>query len=208
MTWLVPDFWHALTIPALREFSCYGGGENFLYSNFISLVARSPCLLQRLSLHNYQTTDSHFAELLRAVPSLVNLSLKEVGITNETLRMLNLSDANVTHSLLPNLQAFRWSGSRHDFNLDFSVLANFLHSRWDNRKLATSDHDSESSGIARLQSFKFETNECGVPDAHISAKLEQFAAEGLNIALATADGCWPRSCVKSIHRRAACIYHS
>lgn len=111
MTWLVPDFWDTLTIPALREFSCYGGGENFLYSNFISLVARSPCLLQRLSLHNYQTTDSHFAEL-RAVPSLVNLSLKEVGITNETLRMLNLSDANVTDSLLPGILTCRLFGGR------------------------------------------------------------------------------------------------
>jgi hypothetical protein len=176
----------------LHNFSCCADRQFFPHFSFISLIFRSSCSLQTLSLHNFQISENNFIECLQAIPSLQNLSLTNM-ITPKILRMLNpcVSNAGPSNNLLPNLRTIECSGSLDPFGTDFSALVSLLRSRWANRGLAPFNH-SETVSIARLrvQSGKFEAIGTGVPDAHTLAQLLQLVEEGMNVVLSTTAGYW------------------
>lgn len=185
------DILDAFTIPAVRKLSCspYGG---FPHSNFIHLMTRSSCSLRTLSLTGVYIYDMQLIGCLRAAPSLEELFLNQVTVTNGIWPMLNpshpLSRAPAS-TLLPKLTTFECSGPLDNFNLDFSVLESFLRSRWCDKESIVFK-DSESSSIARLQSAKFEMIGSGVPDLHTLAQLQQLVEEGMNLKLSTSNGSW------------------
>jgi hypothetical protein len=185
------DLFDALTLPALRDFTCYGVRRTFPSRSFISMMVRSSCSLQTLSLLDFVISDNQFSACLQAIPSLQNLRLTNMTTPGvlQTLNPCHASNASLSANLLPNLKTLECWGHFNDFDLDFSVLISLLHSRWDHNKLASSN-DSGSISIAQLQSVDFETVGLGVPDAHSLAQLQQLVKEGMNIALSTADGHW------------------
>jgi hypothetical protein len=118
------------------------------------------------------------------VPSLTELSLTEVEITNKIFLMLDplyTSDTPLD-TLLPNLKILKYSG---DLRLNFSVIASLLHSRWE-----VGEDLLPNNCAARLQSVSIESDAEGVPDDHILDLLKQLIKEGMNISLVTSDGKW------------------
>jgi hypothetical protein len=166
--------------------SCCAIGECFFPDeSFVSLMARSSCSLQTLSLENLIMTDKQFIACLRAAPSLCELSSSDVSITNEAFRMLYASDPPNANKLLPNLKVFKYLGN---IDLDFSVLACLLRSWWNNRECGL--FGSMSSRIIQVESVMFQTKGNGVPDDNSLAQLRQLISEGMQIGLSTADRHW------------------
>lgn len=89
---------------------------------------------------------------LWAVASLTELTLIEVGITNEIFCLLDPCHSSYPSpsSLLPTVETFRYSGGLF---LDFSAIANLLRSRWEAGEGSFDDHRR-----ARLQSVEIETD--------------------------------------------------
>jgi hypothetical protein len=170
----ISDVFDALTIPALRELFFDAEGFYFPHSSFISLITRSSCSLQTLTLKFIRISDDELLEVLQVVPSLQKLSLIKGSITNETLWMLSSCDPNI---LLPNLKVFGYSSGRN-LHFDFSAIVSFLRSRWDDREIVPSD--AKVSSIPQLQSVEFDT---GVPDPDSMTQLQRFVKEGMDIKL-------------------------
>jgi hypothetical protein len=180
----IADIFNALTVPALRKFHFYAEGQSLPPNSFISLMTRSSCSLQTLTLEFVSVgldanSDDELLQCLDAIPSLQELTLIGVRITDNTLRMLSCRDSSV---VLPNLKVFDWGGSIRDF----SVLVGFLHSRWDSRESTPSKENSHT--ISRLQSVNFWTFPSNVPDPDLLAQLQQFVEEGMEITRRTCAG--------------------
>jgi hypothetical protein len=185
----ISDVFDALTLPVLRELSCYASEHDFPHSSFISLISRSSCSLQSLCLESWKTSDSQFVECLGAMPSLQKLFLTEVTITNETLRLLDAyhpPDGNRSNCSLPNLIVFEFRGPVDDFKLDPTVLVSFMRSRRFHAESMPSDNGQ--SHIARIQSVKFESVDSAVPDDNILAYLQYLVYDGMEIILDTSAG--------------------
>ena len=184
---ITSEVFNCLTIPAIRHLSCslFEWEDEFPRTNFTSLISRSSCSLQTLSLQNFRISDVDFIECMRAVPSLCELSIINVHISNQVFRMLDPShppDTDTSGTVLPNLKAFEYAG---DLNLDFVILTNFLHSRWERE---------ESTGpltISRLDSAKFSMHTTGAPDPPLLTYLQNLAQRGMSISLVTRSGSWP-----------------
>ena len=187
----ISNIFDSLNIPAARNISCRGQLEgDFPHSHFISLISRSSCSLQQLSLANLVITHHHILECLQAVPSLRSLSLQALLIPSDMVfRMLTRHslDAGIP-PLVPNLEIFE---CRDDTcPLDFAILADFLSSRsrgW-HRNDDTVDPLTIPRPTAKLQSVIIEHKECGVPNAHVSAALHILVEEGMEISLVAAPG--------------------
>jgi len=178
-----------LTIPAVRRISCHAHRElpmkTYLpYQHFISLIQRSSCLLQSFNLDGLRIfSDLDLIKCLRVVPSLSELSLVDVNITNDIFRMLDPRHPSDTPPcLLPNLRTLEYSG---DLCLDFSVISSLLHSRWE-----ANEDLSSNSCLAQLQSVSIETTAEGILDDHILSLLKLLIKKGMKISLVTSDGKW------------------
>jgi hypothetical protein len=173
----ISNLFDALTIPAVREFSCQAEGLYFPYSNFISLVTRSSCSLQTLTLRFVEIYCDALLELLEVIPSLERFSLKGGRVLGDILRVLTCCDSNI---ILPNLRVFEHLYSR--FHHDFPALLDFLCSRWDDREMTSSN--VKMPRIARLQSVEFRILDSGAsPDPGEIAQLQRFVEEGMDIKL-------------------------
>jgi hypothetical protein len=179
---------NALTIPAVREFSCHTTGCIFPYWSFISLMSRSSCSLHTLSLVGCTTSDTDLVSCLRAQPSLSELSLGYLTTSNTLLEMLTPGHwSNVgLGKLLPNLTHFEYTT---ELALDFSIVTNFLLSRWNTEEPDFSGNNSQD--ITRLKSAIFSTEENGKLDSRTLAQLNQLVTEGMHIEIMTADEDWP-----------------
>jgi hypothetical protein len=176
---LITDIFNALTIPALRKLHIHADGQSLSSNSFISLMTRSSCSLQTLTLELDANSDDELLQCLDAIPSLRELILIGMRITDNTLRMLSCRDSSV---VLPNLKVFKCGGSFDDF----SVLVGFLHYRWDNRVSTPSKEYPPT--ISRLQSVDLRTFSSDVPDPDVLAQLQQFVEEGTEIMLRTCAG--------------------
>jgi hypothetical protein len=183
-----PEIFDLLTLPALRKLSCtpyHKSSNEFPHTNFISLISRSSCSLHKLSLNAFRLSLANLIECLRAVPSLCQLSLSNIGIGNEAFQILN---SNYSHNhddsncLLPNLKEFQYAGT---FDLDFVVLGNLLRSRWE------AEEFPELLKVSRLESCKVTTSVAGTPDPPLLNSFRSLVQQGMVIQLVTADGSWP-----------------
>ena len=181
------DVFDSLTLPAIRNLSCAGVEHPFPYSSFVSLIFRSSCSLRTLSLTALYVSDVEFAECLQALPLLNKLTLTKVQVTSRLLYMLKpcySSNANAS-CLLPSLDTFECLGL---LDLDFSVLASLLQSRWNIRQtLNTLDAPYR---IARLQSVKFGVTRVSAPKTSTLVLLRNLLEEGMEISLVTGAGTW------------------
>jgi hypothetical protein len=113
----ITEIFNALTIPALRKLRIHVDGQWFPTNSFISLMTRSSCSLQTLTLEFSSVgldlnPDDKLLKCLDAIPSLQELTLIGMIITDNTLRMLSCHDSSV---VLPNLKVFECGGIFHDF---------------------------------------------------------------------------------------------
>jgi hypothetical protein len=179
-----------LTAPALRRIlwhaQDYTPNKTYLeHREFISFIHRSSCSLESFLLDGLRLySDNTLIECLQAVPSLTELSLTEVEITNKIFQILDplYSSNTPSNTLLPNLKILEYSG---DLRLDFPVIASLLHSRWE-----VGEDLLPNNCAARLQSVSIESYAEGIPDDHILDLLKRLINEGMNISLATLDGKW------------------
>jgi hypothetical protein len=184
---MTSEVFDCITMPAIRKLSCSSFTDlpdEFPRTSFTSLMSRSSCSLQALSLHNFQISDPDFIDCLRAVPSLCDLSITNIDISNEVFRMLNpfYPPNPDTSALLPNLKSIQYTG---DLDLDLTILVDFLRSRWE---------QGESAGppnVSRLDSVKILTAMPVIPEPPLLTWLQYLAKQGMAITLVTTEGSWP-----------------
>jgi hypothetical protein len=170
-----------LTIPAAYELICRGIDMlmKFPHTSFISLISRSSCSLQILSLEGFDITESDLTECFRAVPLLRELSLYDIGITQDIFQMLHPgypSNSHLSDILLPKLERFKYSG---DIKIDPTVLTSFLKSRWDGSEAILVNGELQS--VAQFKSVRLCLKEFGEPDPHLLIQLKDLAKEGMEI---------------------------
>jgi hypothetical protein len=120
-----------ITLSLLTDLDiCYDDLEQpWPQSSFLSLLSRSSCHLERLTLDKVEMTSEEFYECLRAMPSLVYLDLNFIYVMEDWI-LDELVNGGAASPLLPNLQIF------HLFPLEFShrfsdeSFANMVESRW------------------------------------------------------------------------------
>jgi len=163
------------TLPVARELSIHATGQYFPEFNFISLVSRSSCSLQSLSLSNLKLGGRQLINCLRVIPSLQKLSLRHVltdidQVFRESEPYYSLtSSSSSTPYLIPNLKSFEWIGH---FYSDCTLLVSFLRSRWEADALP---------GIARLESVKFNIYDNYIPDGFALDHLGYLLDEGMKV---------------------------
>jgi hypothetical protein len=176
----------SLTVSAAHDLTCHGNDFRFPYTNFISLVSRSHCSLQTLSLHSFRISDRRLIDCLRAVPYLHELSLSNLNITNETFWRLDPSNPDISDSILPVLKSFQYDG---DLVLDFHILTSLLH-HWSERIESTLINGDPCS-VARVESVKICSVVAGVPSPQLLASLQCLVQKGMKISIITPEGTWP-----------------
>jgi hypothetical protein len=173
---------NALAVPAARDLTCIGDLYRFPHESFFSLVSRSSCSLQTLSLNYVVISNDELIQCLRVVPSLRKLSLSRLKITNETFWTLNPSNPDITNGLLPVLESFHYNG--RNLTLDFHILMSFLYNRseW---------NESTPIRVARLESVEICSMMPGVPSRQSLTSMRYLVQKGMKISITTADGIWP-----------------
>jgi hypothetical protein len=173
------DFFDALVLPTLRTLTIKYGRRNndeWPQSNFISLLLRSLCHLESLTLLGIRPSEEEVVQILQmTTASLTALEIDTgftgICLTDRTLELLTahnpLSDQEPYECLAPNLT--RLSLYRCMSSTD-RVLSKMVHSR---RRGGT-------SGIARLITLQIDTvflHDHPKDDSHIL----QLADDGLEI---------------------------
>jgi hypothetical protein len=183
---IIATIFDALSLPAVQEITGYGGGSIFPHISFLSLITRSSCLLQSLSLDSFQMLESDLIECLRNIPSLHELSIINLDITNETFRVLH-STPGLPSCLLPELRRFHYVSN---LVLDFHVLASFLKSR-SGCNDAMPVH-GEQFATPLLESVEIDSlQEAGVPNPQTLAILQCLVRCGMRITIITSEETWP-----------------
>lgn len=128
-----------LTCPSLQtlRLRIISPGAYYVYASLVSFLIRSACPLARLSLSGGRLSAPELAQCLATIPSLIDLTLKKMELSGDTLRDLHLRPHS-SNTLLPNLQRFTYKGPSH---LDFSALVMMASSRW---RVNTSDRVGKS----------------------------------------------------------------
>ena len=168
-----------LALPNLRELSFTGlsGREPFTMSSLVSLISRSACPLQSLSITSLYL-DGELFRCMQVMPSLSELTISTLGnIAREIIR--NLNPTTLNPPLLPNLR--KLSISESGMTIDLIELHSMLCARWE-----WTGGSGAGSGqkVTRLQSIvvvgfstKEDTHEQGI------RLLRQLVAEGMNISI-------------------------
>ena len=105
-----------LLLPSLSSFSYNDRGfDTWPQAQFVALVSRSSCSLQKLHLFfvRGELMDDELIECLRLMPSLVHLQLDGLagfGVTDKALALLTLPNSkdNRIEILVPKLQCIRF----------------------------------------------------------------------------------------------------
>ena len=124
----------SITLPSLSHLSIhYNGPENLTLSSISSLILRSSCKLERLTIEKYHFEDADLIPCLETMPSLTHLHLEMVGITNPMMGLTRLFVtsldplSNSKTPLLPNLKYFEYKGR---VLCDYRTIVDMLAHRW------------------------------------------------------------------------------
>jgi hypothetical protein len=170
-----------ITLPALREFNCFQEQACWPQSQFISLLSRSSCTLQSLSLSldDGIIEDDDFINILQLTPALCSLMLSGAPweLTDVVLGRLSLrvSEGEEAICLLPKLHHISVViGDEVGFNnLAFTYM---IESRW------AIGPQTEASPFSRIQSVEVKMNDCEF-DPVALARMDQLSQEGLDVSI-------------------------
>jgi hypothetical protein len=166
-----------LTLPNLCQMSVWASGgacPTFRHLKFASLILRSACPLQSLSIWSFRLNDDALLQCMQVVPSLTELTIESPDmLTNQTIRNLQV---NMTSNipLLPNLKIL--SITSYTLVVDAFDLYSMVCAR---RGQAGAGSGCE---VARLESVTIscdkideDTRELGIPLLH------ELVEEGIEI---------------------------
>ncbi|KAF8804076.1 hypothetical protein BYT27DRAFT_7243853 [Phlegmacium glaucopus] len=141
----------SITLPSLSHLRIhYSGPEKLLLSPITSLVLRSACNLERLTVEKYQFEDADLISCLEAIPSITYLHLEmlgfanpDMGLTRHFVTSLN-AWSNSKQFLLPNLKCFKYKGR---VLCDCRTIVDMLARRWHSYDYGTSQNISSVSQL-------------------------------------------------------------
>lgn len=179
---LLSMFLDSLVLPVVQELRIDMRRGQLPHSSLVSLVSRSGCSLQRLSLAMCSCKAAELQALFSAIPSLIEIEVNNCVVSGGTvLQLLELSK-DISAIMLPNLQALKLVDQD---GTGFSDLASMALSR---SRRATSDDGRNK--VAQLSSLAV-TWITTVPQANADglafAQLQQFIAEGMEISIRDRD---------------------
>lgn len=163
----------SIVIPNAKELEFCVTGSPFSSWSFGSLITRSCCDLQRLSLRGLRISERQLWNCLQAIPSLLSLSVKDIPeLGQNTIRILNpqhqVRSASPTCLLLPLLIELCITSLA---SINAEDIVSMLEARW-----------MGENNVARLRKFRFVKS--GTPmevDPKYSSRVAQLAKEGLDL---------------------------
>jgi hypothetical protein len=126
------DLLNHLTTPRLRDLAISSTTSTFSFSSVISLIMRSSCTLQRLSLSGPGIQGTNLFKCLQMTPSVIELDLSSTSLQDENVLLLGpypISDLHSSSYLLPQLQLLSYKGQLGIASLDINTM---LLARWEN----------------------------------------------------------------------------
>lgn len=177
-----PCIFQYITLPSLRDVTVNLLDEtNWTHSDFMSLLQRSGCMLERLALLRISLAFTELVELFEAISSLKILEVNWVYTVGRDGREPVPNDellVHLTHQeesrgklaqlLLPRLEILEISGLLHCHD---QRIVNMIQSRW---------HQPPSFvSVLRSVTLKYRREW----DREAISKLEQFADEGLHLSI-------------------------
>jgi hypothetical protein len=174
----------ALIIPAVSELrlGINNHGAPFPHSNFLSLISRSACTLQRLALFGCHSLEG-LQLCLQAVPSVTDFEFSQnsFDMTNTVIWILDRGHPSSTNfpCLLPNLRTL----TLKEDDFDLPALANMLSSRRRNDPVYSVKDNGNHP--ARLESVVVELEDFVDEDMLATAlpQLRYLVSEGMQITL-------------------------
>ncbi|KXN84812.1 hypothetical protein AN958_12106 [Leucoagaricus sp. SymC.cos] len=115
------EFLHCITVPALQTLDVYlfriGQFASVIWNtqSFTQLVTRSQCRIERLVIEGRGLEMDGFADLLCSIPTLRELTLKNVssdGPLSAIDALLRMTPNNYEDPVLPLLRVLRWKESK------------------------------------------------------------------------------------------------
>ena len=166
---------------------------------FMSLLTRSSCSLERLTLSEYPISSEALIECLHLVPTLTTLFLTdcswgvsdevpETFLNDELLRLLTATNSESAHCLVPLLKSVKLLQCTA---ISDEVLIDFIESRWrrplavdmkaDIPRTTSAEVSRDLSGIeaSRLTNVQVGFTRAAVVD--ISPRVQTLREEGLDI---------------------------
>lgn len=126
----VPELLNHLKAPSLLELAVATRQSTLAFSNIISLVTRSSCVLERLSLSGSHIPGIQLKDITPYFTYLTELSLSSPALCNEFIHLLEpfpMAHLGSSECLLPKLQIFEYGGNLDIHSLDVKSV---LLSRW------------------------------------------------------------------------------
>jgi len=170
----------SITLPSLSHLRIhYNGPEKLLLSPIKSLVLRSACNLECLTVQKYQFEDADLISCLEAILSLTYLRLEMLGFANAdmglTRHFVTSLDppSNSSRYLLPNLKCFEYKGR---VLCDCRTIVDVLARRWHLYDGGTSQNISGVSQLKLaeiLSTFRYHVT----PD--VQDELSKLSEEGM-----------------------------
>lgn len=168
----------SLTLPNLRELYIHNNSVgDFLYSAVCSLISRSSCHLQRLSIENKTgIKEDELIICLEQIPSLTHLRLvfrsvhrpPSTGLSDKLISQFQPT-YELERPLLPKLVSFEFQGP---VPCDTRLLVDTLSERW---------RCGGKSSMSRLKTAKImAANPYKISD-DIRADLNELASEGMQV---------------------------
>lgn len=175
--YVIPELLDHLTSPALRELVAVG--TKFPFSNLISLITRSSCSLERLSLSGARIQGSELLQCLWLTPSIVELSLSSQSLGDEIVRLLDPSpNHESTVCMLPNLRVLEYAGQFDINNLTISDM------------LLTRQQEGLHGMVTQLQRLSLRTHSLCYPHQQAMSQYRQLIAAGLALFVGTDKERW------------------
>jgi hypothetical protein len=159
-----------LTCPALRELVIMAPMVSL--SNLASLIARSSCSLERLSLTGDRIERSELFKCLRLSPTLVELSLSSKNLGDEIMQLIDPHpDCGSSPCLLPNLEVMEYVGS---FSVDGLKLGAMLLSR---------QGACANGEVSHLRRVSLQTKAYIRPGIRAMAQYRQLTTAGMDLSV-------------------------
>ena len=182
------NVFNGLMTPALSELrieSQYQNPVQWAQPQFVSFLSRSACALRKLDLDGIPISDFQLIEILRMLPSLVELVINDDqvtprSVTNILLQQLTHRPPNVRSLplLSPQLQSINFQGR---FEVDSQIFGDMVTSRW--RIHESMGADDLTFEITRLKTMMWKL--CGSLDEETRARLKKYSDEGLELDMLT-----------------------
>jgi hypothetical protein len=172
----LPKLLRLLTCPALRELVIMA--PMVPLSNLASLIERSSCSLERLSLTGDRIERSELFKCLRLSPTLVELSLSSKNLGDEIMQLIDPHPhCGSSPCLLPNLQVMEYIGS---FNGHLKLGAMLL-----SRQGACANRE-----VSHLRRVSLQTKAYIRPGIRAMAQYRQLTTAGMDLSVANDKEKW------------------